>query len=141
MPAMTLAIPDRFWQVPYNATHYPGASGISGLEGGANCQLFAYELLRSFGRDLPPLRSSDLWNDTDHTAVVAGEIEPLDLLLFNRTTDPYGAHIAVALGGGQAIHLSRRVGTPVVWPFARFLEEPDYAVLIGAKRVIERAAP
>lgn len=129
-------IPDRLWRVPYNAQRYPGAPGTTGLDGGANCQLFAYELLRVFGLVLPPFRSSDLWEDTNHTIVVGAPFEPLDLLLFNRTSEAYGAHVAVGLGGDQAIHLSRRMGRPVVWPIGRFHVESDYAVLIGAKRPV-----
>ena len=136
MLAMRSSIPDRFWHVPYNAARYPGAPGVVGLDGGANCQLFAFELLRSFGLEMPPLRSSDLWADTQHTKVVSGDLAPLDLLLFNATAEPFGAHVAVSLGRDEAVHLSQRIGTPAIWPIARFLKEADYAVLIGAKRVI-----
>ena len=140
MPPMLLSdIPDRFWDVPYDATRYPGAPGVDSIAAGANCQLFAYELLRAFGRELPPLRSSDLWADTQHTERVSDDFEPLDLLLFGPTADPFGAHIAVSLGDERAIHLSQRIGTPAVWSIARFRDEADYAVLIGAKRVIRTA--
>jgi cell wall-associated NlpC family hydrolase len=134
-------IPSRFWNVPYDGGRYPGAAGVTTLNGGANCQLFAYELLRAFGREVPPLRSSDLWADREFTTEVEGPFEPLDLLLFNRNSDSYGAHIAVALGDDRAIHLSQRVGKAVVWPLARFHDEADYAILIGAKRVIGNALP
>jgi hypothetical protein len=40
-----LPIPARFQYVRYNGACYPGAEGVVGLDGGANCQLFAYELL------------------------------------------------------------------------------------------------
>lgn len=51
---------------------------MSGLNGGANCQLFAYEFLRGHGFVIPALRSSDLWKDTEHTFAVAFP-EPFDL--------------------------------------------------------------
>jgi hypothetical protein len=119
--------------VPYNGKRYPGAPGVSGLEGGANCQLFAYELLRANGRSIGDLRSSNLWEDTRDTFVVT-EFAPLDLLLLNRTSDPYGAHVAVWLGGGRAIHLSKAVGKPATWTLAEFALHERYQVLIGAKR-------
>jgi hypothetical protein len=126
-------IPDRFWTIPYDPAHDRDSPALMGIEAGANCQNFAYELLRHFGRHLPNLRSSNLWDDTEHT-IVADEYEPLDLLLFNRTRNAWGAHVAVYLGEDQAIHLCRRVGFAAVWSLAQFTAYPEYRVLIGAKR-------
>lgn len=127
-------IPARFWSVGYDGTRIPGDE-TPDLTLGANCQVFAYALLRHFGRALPPFRSSELWDDTTHTLVVSEPFEALDLLLFNATPEAWGAHMAVSLGGDQAIHLSQRVGRPVVWTLDRFAEEADYRVLVGAKRL------
>jgi cell wall-associated NlpC family hydrolase len=99
-----------------------------GIETGANCQNVAYELLRYFGRQVPLLRSSNLWDDTEHTIVV-DIYQPLDLLLFSRTRNAWGAHVAVYVGNDRAIHLSRRVGL-------QFMEHPEYRVLLGAKRAL-----
>jgi hypothetical protein len=77
-------IPNRFWKIPYDVAHDRDSSTLKGIETGANCQNFAYELLRYFGRHVPFLRSSNLWDDTEHTIVV-DKYQPLDLLLFNRT--------------------------------------------------------
>jgi cell wall-associated NlpC family hydrolase len=90
-------------------------------------------LVRHFGRTVPDFRSSELWEDEEHTTRVT-ELEPLDILLFNKTGDAYGAHVAVYLGDDQAIHLSRRCGHPEIWPLTQFLERPEYRVYIGAKR-------
>ena len=119
--------------MPYNGKRYPGAPGVRGLEGGANCQLFAYEILRANGRQIGNLRSSNLWEDTRDTFAVA-EFAPLDLLLFNRTAEPHGAHIAVWIGGGRAIHLCKAIGEPATWTLAEFARHERYRVLIGAKR-------
>jgi cell wall-associated NlpC family hydrolase len=127
-------VPAAFWHVPYDAECF----GVRDVAAGANCQAFAYALLRHFGRDVSDFRSSDLWEDTRETERVA-DLAPLDLVLFNRTADPYGAHVGVYLGGGRVIHLSQRVGKPAVWPIERFAREPGYEVFIGAKRV-RRAA-
>src|SRR5258707_14616877 len=78
-------VPAAFWRVPYDAERF----GVRDVAAGANCQAFAYALLRHFGRDVSDFRSSDLWEDTRETERVA-ELAPLDLLLFNRTADPYG---------------------------------------------------
>ena len=129
-----LDIPAGFLDVPYNAARYPGADGVAGLQGGGNCQLFAYELLRHFGLTPPELRSSELWEDDKRTERVT-EWEPLDLLLFNVMRSSYGAHVAVYLGDGRAVHLSRQVGIPALWTIPQFLATPRYRCLIGAKRV------
>ncbi|HWD26174.1 MAG TPA: hypothetical protein VG387_03350 [Rhizomicrobium sp.] len=125
-------IPAHFWSVPYvGALH--AARDISQ---GANCQAFAYALLRHFGRTISNFRSSNLWDDTQETVRVTGPLEPLDLLLFGPTQDAYGAHVGVWLGEGRVIHLAKRVGSPVVWPLERFAIERGYEILIGAKRTL-----
>ncbi len=130
-----IAIPRKFLRVQYNGACYPGAPNLRGLAQGANCQHFAYELLRHFGRAVPDLRSSDLWNDTHYTRRVV-RLRPLDLLLFNRTRRAWGAHVAVYLGRGRAIHLSKQVGTPIVWTLEEFAEHERYQVYLGTKRLI-----
>ena len=122
-------IPPEFFTVPYDAERF----SIGDITGGANCQAFAYALLRHFGRHVSALRSSDLWDDTAQTERVDA-LEPLDLLLFNRTPDPYGAHVGVYLGEGKVIHLSQRVGRPAIWTLEDFRRAPGYEVFIGAKR-------
>lgn len=128
-------IPDRFWKIPYDVAHDHDSPTLMGIETGANCQNFAYELLRYFGRQVPLLRSSNLWDDTEHTIVV-DKYRPLDLLLFNRTSNAWGAHVAVYVGNDRAIHLSRRVGLAAVWPLVQFMEHSEYRVLLGAKRAL-----
>jgi lipoprotein Spr len=128
-------IPDRFWKIPYDVAHDRDSPTLMGIETGANCQNFAYELLRYFGRPVPFLRSSNLWDDTEHTIVV-DTYQPLDLLLFNRTHDAWGAHVAVYVGNDRAIHLGRRIGLAAVWPLAQFATHPEYGVLLGGKRTL-----
>lgn len=130
-----IEIPPRFFEVTYKGAHYPGAPSVNGLEGGANCQVFAYELLRHHGLSVPDLRSSDLWEDTTHTIKVS-DLQPLDILLWNKTAEPWGAHVGVYLGNNEAIHLSKANQTAVIWPLEKFLEQPAYRVFIGAKRVV-----
>jgi cell wall-associated NlpC family hydrolase len=133
-----IEIPARFFEVPYDGSCIPDESRAVRLKDGANCQVFAYELLRHFGLRPPLLRSSELWSDAASTEVVAGELEPLDLLLFNSTPEAYGAHVAVYVGDGRAIHLSRRVGRPAVCTIEELMATPEHRCLIGAKRVRAR---
>ena len=134
-----LQIPESFMSVPYVGARYPGAPGVKGVEGGANCQQYAYTLLRYFGREIPDFRSSDLWEDRLHTELVT-DLQPLDLLLWNDRDQSWGAHVGLYLGDGQAVHLAQSIGRPVVWPLARFVDTPAYRVFIGAKRVLNSSA-
>lgn len=128
-------IPDRFWKIPYDTAHDRDSPTLMRIETGANCQNFAYELLRHFGRHVPNLRSSNLSVDTEYT-IVADKYEPLDLLLFNRTHNAWGAHIAVYAGDDRATHLCRRIGFAAVWLLAQFTAHSEYCVLIDAKRAL-----
>jgi hypothetical protein len=132
-----LELPERFSAVPYSATCVPGKVPLSAFAAGANCQLFSYALLAHYGLEVPPWLSSDLWVDTYSSRRVT-QLEPLDLLLWNKTPDAYGAHVGVYLGEGQAAHLSRRVGRPAVWELEVFRKLPEYHVFIGGKRITRR---
>jgi cell wall-associated NlpC family hydrolase len=131
-------LPTAFWTVPYAGSRFPGSPAVAarpGLAAGANCQLFAYEVLRHFGLTPPDLRSSDLWTDTRSTVRVSVAL-PLDLLLFNATDDAYGAHVGVWVDDGRVLHLCAEVGRPAVWGMTEFAERERYRVLVGVKRVV-----
>jgi hypothetical protein len=134
-----LELPSYFFSVQYNGDCYPGAANTSGLTKGANCQQFAYELLRYFGRKVPDLRSSDLWEDELSTFKVTS-LEPLDLLLYNSEPCAWGAHVAVFLNDDEIIHLSKELGLPAIWTHKQFLDHPRYRYFIGAKRVRHQSA-
>lgn len=125
-------LPLRFFEVPYVASQIP--AGDYGLGRGANCQRYAYAVLGHFGIDMPPLRSSDLWDDRVSTSLVTGDFEPLDLVLFGPGEDAYGAHVGLWTGPDGVLHLSRSVGVPTIWGLDQFAARPEYRVLIGAKR-------
>jgi murein DD-endopeptidase / murein LD-carboxypeptidase len=131
-----ITIPERFFCVKYNGSHYPGSQKTNGLTGGANCQVFAYELLRHFGLKVPDLRSSELWEDTIYTKKVTA-FEPLDLLLWNKTGNAYGAHVGVYMGQNAVIHLSKENKTAKIWQVEEFSKHELYKVFIGAKRVLQ----
>lgn len=132
-------LPAAFWTVPYVGSRFPGASEVTdppSLEEGANCQLYAYEVLRHFGLAVPALRSSELWADTQTTTRVL-VAQPLDLVLFNATDDAYGAHVGVWVDEGRVLHLCAEVGRPAVCETEEFAARERYRVLIGIKRVVD----
>ena len=134
MPA--LQIPDHLLNIPYNGQHYPSAVALT-LSDGANCQVFAYELLKFHGLELPPLRSSDLWEDHLFTIEVQ-DFVPLDLLLFHSNPDAYGAHVAVFVGNDSVIHLARHNGWPRIERVVDLMVQDRYRFLVGGKRARNR---
>lgn len=130
-------LPAWYWKVPYVYERYPGAAGVDAPRAGANCQLLAYSVLAYFGLWVPPVRSSELWDDTA-ASVVATDYRPLDLLLFNATYRAYGAHVGVYVAPDRVLHLCREIGAPTVWSFADFARRPRYRVVVGAKRFLRR---
>lgn len=132
---MAITIPERFFNVQYVSSRIPGCDYQADLGKGANCQVFAYELLRENGLHAPNLRSSNLWADEHYTKKVTA-FQPLDILLYNKTPDAYGAHVAVYVGDGMVIHLSLDNGTPKIQSHASMIEDPKYAFFIGAKRIL-----
>ncbi|MEU2076005.1 hydrolase [Streptomyces sp. NPDC013489] len=140
MESIVTALPAEFRAVRYDGSRFPGSAAVAarpGLAAGANCQLFAYAVLRHFGLMPPELRSSELWSDTG-TTVHVPVAQPLDLVLFNATADAYGAHVGVHVGDDAILHLCAEVGHPVVWGTADFAARERYAVRLGAKRVLRR---
>lgn len=125
-------LPLRFFEVPYVAAQIP--AGDYGLGRGANCQRYAYAVLAHFDIVLPPLRSSDLWDDRVSTSLVTGAFEPLDLLLFGPGDDAYGAHVGLWTGPEGVLHLCRSVGLPTIWGLEQFAGQKEYSTFIGAKR-------
>jgi hypothetical protein len=136
---MIVDIPKHFFSTYYDGGCYPGAQGVSGLSKGANCQQFAYELVRYFGKQVPDFRSSELWEDEFSTFRV-NAFERLDLVLYNYEDYAWGAHVAVFLGEGRIIHLSKELIRPVIWRHEEFLNTPRYHYFIGAKRIRGRVS-
>ena len=135
-----IELPDSFWEVRYVGARYPGSPAVlarPGLADGANCQLFAYEVLRHFGYDPPDLRSSELWDDTQSTQRVVAP-RALDLVLVNSSKDSWGAHIGVWADEDRVLHLCAETGRPALWGLGQFAARPSYRELVGYKRVTTR---
>lgn len=128
-----IELPKEFLDVKYVGRRVPGCPNPSDLSLGANCQLFAYQLLRHFGVAVPDWRSSELWEDEAHTLEVKS-FNALDLMLYHREASAWGAHVGVCLGGNRVVHLSKAVGRPVIWEHEAFATHERYAHFIGAKR-------
>ena len=105
-------IPDRFKNVRYVSSRIPGCKDDSDLRLGANCQVFAYNLLRDFGLNPPNYRSSELWDDSEFSEVVI-EFKPLDIMMYNDSTDSYGAH---TLGCMSVMDSSTTFLYPMAYP-------------------------
>jgi hypothetical protein len=130
-------IPARFFRMKYDGAAHPRA--VPARSGAvANCQHFAFELLRNFGYHIGPMRSSELWADRRFTRRTRSP-RTFDLLLFNRERKEWGAHVAVYLGSGRAIHLCKALGHPAIWDMREFPKHDRYKVLVGIKRPIRKS--
>jgi hypothetical protein len=134
MEKTKIEIPDWLMEIKYNGQIIPNGITYDIATTGANCQVFAYYLLRSNQLIVPEYRSSELWADMKFSKVITDNFELFDILFFHRVDEAYGAHIAIYLGNNQAIHLSKKIGKPVIWNINTFLEDPKYKFLLGGKR-------
>ena len=132
-----IEIPERFRDVRYNADHFPGAPGANGVEGGANCQQYAYSLLRHYGFEIPDLRSSELWSDSEHTRV-SEDLQPFDLVLVHSKPESFGAHVGLCIGEGLILHLSRKIDAPAIETLKEMQASDEYRYLIGFKTILVR---
>lgn len=60
--------------------------------------------------------------------------EPLDLVLYAPSLDPWGAHVGVCLRDTGVLHLCEEVGLAAVWDFKAFAARARYQSCIGFKR-------
>lgn len=128
-----IRVPARFYDVAFNFDRYPGAPGVSGFAGGANCQLYAYEFLREHGYSIGDLRSSNLWEDTEYTCAVVAP-QAFDIAMVHDRSEAWGAHVMVCVGNNLFLHLSGRIGRPAVESLNEVMARPYYQYLIGFKR-------
>ena len=134
--------PEWLWTVPYVGAHHPAATPMPTIVNGANCQRYAYAVLALFDLAVPPLRSSELWEDHAVTLPVAHDrLSALDLVLFSADGEPWGAHVGVFMAPNEVLHLCQEVGAPAVWTWGDFEERPRYATFVGAKRVATKTSP
>jgi len=133
-----IRLPKWLMDIQYNGRIIPNGETHDIVTTGANCQVFAFQLLRFNELIVPDFRSSELWEDVEFSELVTEDFRPLDLLFFHRKEEAYGAHIAVYMGENKAIHLSRKNRTPVIWSIETFLEQAAYPFLLGGKRFFKK---
>lgn len=120
----------------YKGARIPGVENQQDLTLGANCQVYAYELLKEFGKEIPPLRSSDLWEDTIHTEKITKDFMLFDIMLYHYKTEAFGAHVGLYMGEGKVLHLSKGNDVPMIEMHESMLTQEKYIHFIGAKRII-----
>jgi len=84
---------------------------------------------------VPNFHSSELWVDQKFTRI-AINLQPLDLILLNRTNEAWGAHVVVCIGQDLVFHLSKLNGFPKIEYMHDLQKNPKYRCYIGAKTVI-----
>ena len=129
-----ITVPEWMMKVKYNGRIIPKEANQNIIVTGANCQVFAYQLLRQHDLIVPNYRSSELWADEEYSRTILDDFQPLDILFFHKKEAAYGAHLAVYVGENRAIHLAKNLGYPVIWTLETFLEQPKYSFLLGGKR-------
>jgi len=98
-----------------------------------NDQVVSFQPLTTSLKCLP-FTSSARRLPSIHTARVTAAPEPLDLVLFNDSSDAQGAHLGVWMSPDQILHLCPEVGVPAVWTPETFRAATRYSKVVGAKR-------
>ena len=130
-------IPKKYFNIKYTSSRIPGVKNQLNLTLGANCQVFAYALLKENGITIPNFRSSHLWEDDIYTEKVT-KFKPFDLMLYSIAGDAYGAHVGLYIGEGKIIHLSADNVYAEIISHEDMLKNEKYSFFIGAKRVFEK---
>ena len=130
-------IPDWYMSIKYTPSVIPDGRLYDIFNEWANCQVFSYELLRLNGKNVPNLRSSELWEDQIFSYRV-NNYKPLDILFFNYDDNSYWAHLWVYIWNNKVIHLSKQNWFPVIWSIDEFKCLKQYSVILWAKRFFNK---
>jgi hypothetical protein len=104
-----------------------------GIDGGANCQQYVYELLRHSGFVIPNFRSSNLWEDSEHT-FVPNAPRLFDIVMLSKSNNYWGAHVGLYWGDNFILHLSKKNSFPAIQTLTELMELHQHTMLIGYKR-------
>ena len=70
MEIKEMNIPEWLMKINYNGKIIPNGKEYDLMKTGANCQVFAYYILRLNNRIVPDFRSSELWADVEYSELV-----------------------------------------------------------------------
>jgi hypothetical protein len=141
-----MAFPE--FSIPYKLSRHPDAVAIEDalkdLEAGTNCQLFVGVIVHAMGKELPVLRSAELFADLSYTEPVPGleEARTGDIIFLTREgqSDPRRLHIGILFrdSGGKLslIDNARHVGFARHVELAEAMEDPRHTIVAGIKRPI-----
>lgn len=131
---ISILLPEWYMDIKYDSTNIPDWNQKDIRNTWANCQVYAYELLRYNNKSIPDYRSKELWEDTIYSTVVSWKYEPLDVLFFNKENNPYGAHLGVYIWDNKVLHNSKDIWKPAIFELDDFLRIEKYQFCIWAKR-------
>jgi hypothetical protein len=133
--------------IPYAGERHPDTVTIEEAlekpEAGTNCQLLVLALARAMGHELPPLRSAELFTDTNYTEFVS-DIENartgnIIFLTKDNQTDPRWFHVGILSRNDEKelilYHNARHVGYARTEKLAEAMEDPRYKVIAGVKKL------
>jgi len=124
-----IIIPKWYMNIVYNGRIIPNDIYHDIQITWANCQVYAYQLLRYNNMEVPDYRSKELWEDIKFSYEVK-EFKPLDILFFNKIENPWWAHLGIYIWNNQVLHNSLDIGKPEVRDLDDFSINNKYKVLI-----------
>lgn len=136
MEIQNLKIPDWFMEIKYNPKIFPNWKIHDYKKDGANCQVFAYEILRLNWKNIPDLRSSEMWEDAYFSKEVDSYI-PWDLLFFSSNNQSWWAHVWLYIWNNKVIHNTNKTWWVEIWDLEDFKQYEEYKNLLWWKRFIK----
>ena len=101
----------------------------------ANCQVYAYEILRFNDLFVPDLRSSELWSDSKDSTTISDNYELLDILFSNENNDSWGAHLGLYIWENKVLHNSKDIWWPAIFDIWDFTKINKYSCFLWGKRL------
>lgn len=131
--------------IPYRSNRNPDTTLVEEVftnpEAGTNCELLVHAIISARGFELPQLRSSDIYEDTEYTSTVedisqaeTGDIIglcPVDKKGFK------GIHVAMVWIDGKninVVHNARHEGFVKIQPIEETMQHPEHAKIAWIKR-------
>jgi hypothetical protein len=128
-----IKIPKWILEIIYNPKIFPNWEVHDYVKDGANCQVFAYEILKFNWKKVPDLRSSEMWADNKISFEVH-DFEKLDLIFFNNSTESYWAHVWLYIWNNKVIHNTNKTWWVEIWDLEEFRKYEDYQFILWWKR-------